>query len=667
MTTEELYTSPSFQEYFKGSPQSLILRADPPKFTILAVSDAYLNLVHRVREDILGKGLLEAFPGNKDDQTEQVGVLNSLLEVMRQKRKTIQPLFKYEIRIGNTDQFDTYYWSSFHEPQMDDLGEVAFIINTTSNVTVQVAQEQALKETERRFQNMADSTDVLIGVGDETGAATYFNPAWTRLTGRSTEDLLKLGWVDLMHPDDRERVMSLLSTAINERKSWEWEFRMPDKIRGYRWLLARGIPRFLEDGSFAGYISSTVDIHEQKSLGLELLQLNEELKTSNNELAAANEDLRKIQKRLLDANSLLDESRQELVASYSKLKSSEDFLALVMESARIGTWRANPRTRSLELSVKSREIMRVADNIPTTLDQFFRWIDIRDQHHVQDRMNEASEKNRPFEAEFLLHPADGSTAIWLKATGIPAHTDREMVLAGAIIDITDQKANDQRKNDFISMVSHELKTPLTSIGGYIQVLQLPAIGQQTDAGLALLGKVKKQVDKMATLINGFLDVSRYNSAHLQLDKTRFDMALLMHESEEESLISITTHRIIFAPVERILVLADRDKIAQVITNLINNAVKYSAEGSEINVACVTREGKALISVKDEGIGIREEDLPKLFERYYRVRREENKNVSGFGIGLYVCCEIIKQHGGDIWAQSTLGKGSVFYFTIPVIE
>ena len=113
------------------------------------------------------------------------------------------------------------------------------------------------------------------------------------------------------------------------------------------------------------------------------------------------------------------------------------------------------------------------------------------------------------------------------------------------------------------------------------------------------------------------------------------------------------------------VIADRDKIGQVINNFISNAVKYSAGGSTIQVACVTVDCMAVVSVSDEGEGIKQEDQAKLFDRYYRIEGPHTKTVAGFGIGLYICAEIIQRHDGRIWVESEIGKGSTFYFSLPV--
>jgi len=235
----------------------------------------------------------------------------------------------------------------------------------------------------------------------------------------------------------------------------------------------------------------------------------------------------------------------------------------------------------------------------------------------------------------------------------------------AAVDITELKQDEQRKNDFISMVSHELKTPLTSALAYVQVSKKRTEDAGDAVSAGMLERTEKQLTKMARMINGFLNVSRLESGKIQIDRQYFDLANLLKETEDETLSAVLTHRILFAPVPRTLVNADQEKIGQVIQNLISNAVKYSAPNSTIRVTADLFDGKVQISVSDEGIGISQTDLPRLFERFYRVKDAETRHISGFGIGLYLSAEIVKQHGGRIKVESVLGEGSTFYFTLPV--
>jgi two-component system sensor histidine kinase VicK len=217
------------------------------------------------------------------------------------------------------------------------------------------------------------------------------------------------------------------------------------------------------------------------------------------------------------------------------------------------------------------------------------------------------------------------------------------------------------------MVSHELKTPLTSVVSYVQISKKRADQNKDSIASGMLERAGKQLSKMTRMINGFLNVSRLESGRIQIDHSPFDLALLMREVQEETLATIFSHAFEFEPAAEIWVNADRDKISQVFTNLISNAVKYSPAGSTVYIACQTIDNKAQISVRDEGMGISDADLPRLFERYYRVKEAVINHISGFGIGLYLCSELIKRHGGDIWAESETGKGSTFYFTLPIMK
>ena len=168
---------------------------------------------------------------------------------------------------------------------------------------------------------------------------------------------------------------------------------------------------------------------------------------------------------------------------------------------------------------------------------------------------------------------------------------------------------------------------------------------------------------MSRMINGFLNVSRLESGKLLIEKSNFNLDELLKETIEETYISQSSHQIILNPTCNVVLNADRDKIGNVISNLISNGLKYSDNGTRLEVTCKLHDTQVEIQIKDEGIGIKPDDIEKLFERYYRV--QGNHTISGFGIGLYLSAEIIERHGGRIWAESEEGKGSVFHFTLPL--
>lgn len=232
-------------------------------------------------------------------------------------------------------------------------------------------------------------------------------------------------------------------------------------------------------------------------------------------------------------------------------------------------------------------------------------------------------------------------------------------------DITEKKLDEARKNDFIGMVSHELKTPLTTLSALVQVLNSKFKNSEDAFVAGALEKASMQVKKMGTMINGFLNISRLESGRILIDKHRFDLEELIEEVIKETELTVSSHVIKFESCRPLIVNADHDKIGSVINNLISNAVKYSPKGKLIEVHCEIVGNTAQVSVKDEGMGIKPEDKEKLFDRYYRVESKHTLHISGFGIGLYLSAEIIKRHSGRIWVESESGVGSTFYFSLPL--
>jgi len=232
-------------------------------------------------------------------------------------------------------------------------------------------------------------------------------------------------------------------------------------------------------------------------------------------------------------------------------------------------------------------------------------------------------------------------------------------------DITEQKLNETRKSDFIGMVSHELKTPLTSLNILLQVTAAKLKNSEDVFLTSAMQRALLQVKRMTDMINGFLNVSRLESGKIIIDKQNFQMEELLIEVIDEIKFTVSTHHIHFHPCPPVTVTADRNKISSVISNLIGNAVKYAPNDTNIEIRCIIEKGKAVVSVKDEGPGIKSRDIKKIFDRYYRVESDHTQHVSGFGIGLYLSAEIIHAHEGEIWVESESGKGATFYFSLPV--
>lgn len=229
---------------------------------------------------------------------------------------------------------------------------------------------------------------------------------------------------------------------------------------------------------------------------------------------------------------------------------------------------------------------------------------------------------------------------------------------------TKLKKLNKYKDDFVGLVCHELKTPITIIKGFLQLVEME---REDDTHKTFIKKSLFQVDRLSGLVSDLLDVSRIHGKKLQLSFSTFNIHELIDECIESTHITHPTHQFIHERIHAdLMVTADRQRIEQVIINLISNAVKYSPGNNKVIVKAVAEGDKVIVSVQDFGIGIHNDYLKKIFSRFFRVEEQERK-FSGMGIGLYISKEMIKRHKGKIWAESEPDKGSIFYFKLPMSQ
>jgi signal transduction histidine kinase len=237
-----------------------------------------------------------------------------------------------------------------------------------------------------------------------------------------------------------------------------------------------------------------------------------------------------------------------------------------------------------------------------------------------------------------------------------------MILAAVV---AERKELERQKDEFIAMANHELKTPVTSLKGFAQFLQRRFAKAGDEESAKLLLKMDAQVNKLISLIEDLLDITRIEAGKLQFHDDYFPFDELVDEIVEEVQHVTEKHAIIREGLAEKMVYADKDRIGQVITNFLTNAIKYSADSDQITVNTSATNHQVSLSVKDYGLGIAKEQQPYVFERFYRVSDTTGRTYPGLGIGLYISREIIKRQGGRIWVISEKGKGSTFGFTIPV--
>ncbi|WP_370684517.1 sensor histidine kinase [Nostoc sp. KVJ20] len=235
-------------------------------------------------------------------------------------------------------------------------------------------------------------------------------------------------------------------------------------------------------------------------------------------------------------------------------------------------------------------------------------------------------------------------------------------------DITERKLIERMKDEFISVVSHELRTPLTSIHGSLGMLTSGLLPTDSEQGKRLLQIATDSTERLVRLINDILDIERIESGKTKMEPEICNIVDLIAQAVNvmQPLADKAGVKVSICPVSG-QVLADCDRIVQTLTNLLSNAIKFSSAGSTVCLGAQQQGNEILLTVKDTGRGIPSDKLESIFERFQQVDSSDSRNHDGTGLGLAICKSIMEQHGGRIWAESTLGEGSTFYVTLPLFE
>jgi two-component system phosphate regulon sensor histidine kinase PhoR len=284
--------------------------------------------------------------------------------------------------------------------------------------------------------------------------------------------------------------------------------------------------------------------------------------------------------------------------------------------------------------------------------------DLIDNEELIKFVSSAPETGSAQKSEIPL--GDGRT-LYATLTPIPG-VGRAVVMQ----DITHLKELDQMKTEFVSTVSHDLRSPLTSILGYAQMLN--AIGPLNDRQQMFVERIRRGVNQITELISDLLDIGKIE-AGLDMEMAPCDMAAMAKDVVEQlkgqtadKRQQIVCHR----PDQPAQVMGNDVRLRQVIGNLVGNAVKYTPEGGEINVTVRPENGTMLLSVADNGFGIHPADVPYIFDKFYRVQTDETADIQGTGLGLSICKSVVEKHEGRIWAESMPGEGSIFYVSLPLL-
>ncbi|WP_155975679.1 sensor histidine kinase [Daejeonella oryzae] len=222
----------------------------------------------------------------------------------------------------------------------------------------------------------------------------------------------------------------------------------------------------------------------------------------------------------------------------------------------------------------------------------------------------------------------------------------------------------RKKDEFMSIASHELKTPITSVKGALQIIERYFDEQEQDYPVSVfVKKASRQVNKLTSLVEDLLDVTKIQSGKLEINKQEFAINELLNECTSMVEHDLKNHKITINGNVNLLIKADKNRLEQVVSNLITNAIKYSPNGGIIEISVSEIKGYTKIEIRDNGIGIEADKIPYIFDRFFRVENS-SQNYSGLGLGLFISSQIIERHDGEMGVESQLNQGSVFWFTLP---
>lgn len=463
----------------------------------------------------------------------------------------------------------------------------------------------------------------------------YCNAAFENISGYLRSEIIGHNCRFLQRADRSQRERSVIRDAITKGQPCTVEIRNYRKNGDLFWNELFISPIMGKDGRVENYIGVQNDITQRKR---------------------AEQDLRSQQEQM--EKQIADRTRE--------LRESEAFLSSIIQTVRESLLVLDPDFKVVSANdhfIKTFKVTR-EETVGTRLYDLgnHQW----DIPELRRLLTDILPTNNPVEDFEVEHdfPHIGRKLMLLNAHRVELEGQYKDQILIAIEDITERREVERRKDDFLSIASHELKTPLTTIKGYIQAMERMAPKGLDGRFSTFLSKTSKYLDRLNNLIAELLDVSRIQTGNLELHKAPLDFDKLVEETVEALQTATHSHRIVIGGASGALVTADESHIVQVLHNLLSNAIKYAPGSETVNVYISRVSNYVKLSVTDSGMGISTEDQKKIFERFFRAG-DIQQRFPGMGIGLYVCEQIIKDHQGTLWVESEKGRGSTFSFTLPI--
>ncbi|WP_411274574.1 ATP-binding protein [Daejeonella sp.] len=508
------------------------------------------------------------------------------------------------------DENDLEFAESFASHIATALENVRLNETAEAEIIRRKETESELRVTQAQLKSALSSGLVGTWISDLDSDTIYMDENLSRMYGipyspiGSHQDIINL----VIHPDDLDLLQPQNRSILVEGRFYEAEFRVLRNKHTY-WFFARGSLETNEHGKLFGGV--VIDITQRKKAELALLE-------------------------------------------------NEERFRFLTDAIPHKLWTSNP-DGSVNYYNQGWYDYTGIHNFEKLKDTIWDFIHPDERKILEREWPEVIKRGENRSFEHRLRRNDGEYRWHLSRFSAHRNEKGEILLwVGTSTDIEEQKRNEQRKDEFLSIASHELKTPLTSIKAFNQIMARSA----PEGNLSkFVNKSAEHIYRLERLIADLLDVTKINAGKLRYNFEEFPVhEMLLHAKENFQYND--THSIIIQNSANVIVMGDRFRLEQLLDNLLANAIKYSPEADRVVINCTKDDESLIISVQDFGIGIDVEKIEKLFDRYYRVDNTAMR-FEGLGLGLYISHEIIKRHQGRIWVESEPGKGSTFYVKFPI--
>lgn len=607
------------------SYRELIL-SSPSMITLLKGKDLIIQTANKPILDfwqkdmqVVGKPLIDVHPEIREEGLE--ALLHDVLE-------SGDPQYGYEmpVHISRNNKKELVYFNFVYQPQRNRQNIIEEVAVIAQEVTPKAIYNSNIKDNEFKFRQLIDSSDSLLAIfKGENYIIDVANHAIREVWGKG-HDVIGKPLFELLPELKPQGIKELLDGVYNTGVPYHDKAAPVELVihgkREIRYFDITYQPQKDPEGKIIGVANYAADVTKQ---------------------ALLNKKIRESEKEFRELVNFMPHK-----IAMSNAKGEPIFFN--------NSW----------INYTGKSIQHLLENS---------WQDLihpDDREFTKQLINLGLKTGEDIEIELRIYDKEKRPKWHLaRATAIK---NEEGAINSWIISNTEihkLKEEEKRKEDFLKLVSHELKTPVTSIKGYVQLLlaMLPRQNGETDKKLTIkpyLNRIESQVERLIRLLTEMLDMSKIEQNELELKIEHFNLNNHVEEIIEDITYSHKDIQIELNNEVNCDVFADRDRIGQVIINFVTNAVKYSPNTKHIQIRIHKYKSKFVgVSIKDFGIGIAPKDQKKIFKRFYRVPGNKDDTYGGFGIGLYLSKEIIKRHQGKIYVNSEIGKGSEFTFVLPL--